>query len=178
MLPFIIPALVGAAIGAGKTALNKDTRGSWQDYLINAGTGAVLGGMTGGVGGGAAAAGGAGEAVPTLGSAFGATTFPEMAGEGGGFLKGMVGAESPLSMGNDLNKTEVLKSLGKAVQGPLKNLLEKRQNPQQQPQMGGGFLPGVGMSGIANLSTNIYRPMVPQQQKDPWAAQMMMRRRM
>lgn len=41
--PQLIAALIGAGVGAGKTALNKDARGDWMSYLRNAGEGAAMG---------------------------------------------------------------------------------------------------------------------------------------
>ena len=40
-----IPMAIGAALGAGSTALDPSQRGHWQNYLMNAGTGAAMGAM-------------------------------------------------------------------------------------------------------------------------------------
>jgi hypothetical protein len=121
MLPFLIPMLLGAAMGAGKTALSKGHHGI-GDYLKNAGIGGALGGL-GGAGLGAMGGGGAAAGMSGIGPVASGAKYAAMLG-GGGEAGGL---------GSFATQHPLLSQMGKLGMKGMQGM--GQQQPQQQPVM-------------------------------------------
>lgn len=155
MNPAVIAALVAAAAGAGKTALNKDQRGDWKNYLINAGS-AAAGGAMGGMGAESAGAGAmAGLKAGSLGS--GGMM------QGGVSMEGMPGQESSIFGGVD--------KAGGGASDVMMNLLKSlgRQQPNNNIAMQAPRIEAPGPIVMSPLSPQPI-PAMPWQPLEPLMA--------
>lgn len=165
MDPVTIAAIMGALVGAGKTALSKKERKEPMAWVSNTLTGAAAG-AAGGAGAGSAGAGALGGLKGGINGVFGGGM--PMPGGGGGFPMprpgGMEGM--PMPGGND----PMFPGTGLGADGVLRGGIQKGPEPGAPPNRGGippGLMGGL-MSALAkakdvtggnkNISASIIMP--------------------
>jgi len=121
--PQAIAAAIGAIIGAGKTALNKDTRKDWKAYVMNTLSGAAAG-ASGGMGAGSGGAAAMGGAMGALGGG-GMGTPPTF----GGDLDGGPGVAGGFG---DLNNNSLLRIF---AQNPMNSGLQEGEMDYDDPSL-------------------------------------------